>query len=99
MKKPEKKINQPTGNIRLDDAEDEFNNGYNSACDDWEKYHDQEMKKLAEASAKFYEGRKLPSEEEIVPKKKRGDNEYPYSWSWNDCVDEIERRLDEEGTG
>ena len=37
--------------------------------------------------------------EEIVPKKKRGDNEYPYSWSWNDCVDEIERRLDEEGTG
>ena len=67
MKKPEKKIfKEGTGFISLTDRE----HGYNQACDEWEKYHEERLalinKNYIKAVKMLHKDTEnLPSEEEI----------------------------------
>ena len=95
MKKPEKK--KEDDHIRSWCPEC-FSDGYNNACDEWEKYHEEAIFNISSAlTSEIYKN--LPSEEEIF--KLLDDNilHYEKRYGWNitsvDVVD-MQRELAKE---
>ena len=64
MDKPKKIKDTDKPDIEGKELFDLYKNGYNRACDKWEKYHKQEIKTLCDWNEEFVKS--LPSEEEIM---------------------------------